>query len=78
MILAGIFNKLVTNELMLNQIFQYDEARDAFLRVIRTDLSESFLEDPEYNASSTNSREILKLIVNVFEDLSFNQFTFLK
>ncbi|MDQ0972408.1 hypothetical protein QFZ31_002286 [Neobacillus niacini] len=69
MILAGIFNKLYTDTELLNGIFESNDIRNAFLNTIRINLRESFLEDPDYNASTTNSREILKLIKNIFSDI---------
>jgi hypothetical protein len=69
MILAGIFNKLHSETAMLNGILELDQLRDAFLNTIRINLQESFLEDPNYNASSTNSREITKLINCILLDL---------
>lgn len=69
MILAGIFNKLSKDKELLNDILILDEVRDAFLNTIRFNLRESFMEDPNYNASTTNSREISKLIDNIFSEL---------
>ncbi|WP_019639971.1 DUF262 domain-containing protein [Paenibacillus fonticola] len=66
MILAGIFNRLYKDKELLSAILLSDSVRDEFLNIIKVNLRESFLEDPEYNASSTNSREILKLIQNIF------------
>ena len=69
MILAGVFNRLKDNSELFDDILTSDKVRDNFLSIIRTNLRESFLENPDYNASSTNSKEISFLIRNIFEDL---------
>lgn len=67
MILAGICYKIIkeTGEENFSDIIDYK----LFLNNISEVLINSFLEDPEYVASSTNSKEIRKIIdaINVFD-----------
>lgn len=62
MIIAGIFKEKISNTELLHKILNEDTERDRFLMVISDNLLNSFLEDPEYNASSTNSKKIKELI----------------
>lgn len=65
MILAGLFNNIIQIEGMLPHIKESDSILEKLLYIIEMNLKESFLEDPSYNASSTNSKEIKKLIDNI-------------
>lgn len=69
MILAGVFNKLITNEKIYSKIFEEEIYIHMFLNILKDNLSDSFLEDPNYNASSTNSREIYKLVQKITDDI---------
>lgn len=62
MILAGVFKERVYEKEILEEILEDDSARDNFVSILGEELENSFLEDPEYNASSTNSRKINELI----------------
>lgn len=62
MILSGIFHKMINSS-----DFDMDKLLDPsflsmFIDKIEYSLSNSFLENPDYNGSSTNSKEIVKLI----------------
>lgn len=65
MIIAGLFKEKISNTDLLRRILEEDDERDRFLRVISDNLLNSFLEDPEYNASSTNSKRIKDLINHI-------------
>lgn len=71
MILSGIFNKLVLKSpQIITSFLESDSFRDNVLNILKKELVNSFLEDPSYNASSTNSREIYKLVNDIVEDLN--------
>lgn len=71
MILAGIFRKLfIIDSYEINQL-EDNEFINELLFSIKFYLSTSFLEDPNYNGSSTNSKEISQL-VNQFEILDMD------
>lgn len=64
MILAGIFHKVIDSGYELSSIpglIDYD----MFVIYIDNLLNNSFLEDPSYSASSTNSIELIKLIDSI-------------
>lgn len=62
MIVAGIFKEKLFKKRLLQEIMRDDKKLDAFMDKIREELLNSFLENSEYNASSTNSRKIKELI----------------
>ena len=62
MILAGIYNRLLNTPYIIENIIKDDDYRDAFLNYLEGYFNNSFLEDPTYNASSTNSKMIQELI----------------
>jgi hypothetical protein len=64
MILAGIMNKMISNGYSLN-ILEDNTSLEKFLGYLSVLLKDSYLEDPEYNASSTNSKKIKELISKV-------------
>lgn len=61
MILSGIINKIYTNN---SSLISIKENLTLFLSYISELLEASYLEDPNYNASSTNSRKIKELVDN--------------
>lgn len=65
MIIAGMFKENIFGTELLDRILEKDDERDRILKIISDKLSNSFLEDPEYNASSTNSKKIKELIDNI-------------
>lgn len=65
MIIAGVFREKVFGTELLQKILEVDIERDRFLEVMSRNLLNSFLEDANYNASSTNSRKIDELINEV-------------
>lgn len=65
MILAGVYKEKVRNTELLDDILKNDDSRDAFLNTIAKALLNSFLEDSNYNASSTNSKKINDLINSI-------------
>ncbi|MDW8802919.1 DUF262 domain-containing protein [Clostridium sp. A1-XYC3] len=65
MILAGVFKEKLVGTDLLFKILEVDEERDKFLQIMSENLLGSFLEDAEYNASSTNSKKIKELIDNI-------------
>ncbi|AIX09663.1 MULTISPECIES: DUF262 domain-containing protein [Bacillus] len=69
MILAGVFNKLIQNEEIYKKMSLEKEKGDTFLNILKNNLTDSFLEDPNYNASSTNSKEIYKLVEKINSDI---------
>lgn len=71
MILAGIVNKLLNNGEYINNLKDIDKVTEYIAEV----LSQSYLEDPEYNASSTNYVELTKLmdIVDISEIVTKDQ-----
>lgn len=72
MILAGVFHKLINKGSFYSDIFSHETYRIAFLSILKNNLIDSFLEDPMYNASSTNSKEISKLVEKINNDLESN------
>lgn len=69
MILAGVFNKIINNSELFTKFSKEESYREQFLISIKNNLLDSFLEDPNYNASSTNSREIKKLVEKIYIEL---------
>lgn len=67
MILSGIFNKIYGTTI-LKDIMENEDKRDLFLDVLKENLLNSFLEDPNYKASSTNSKE-LSVLINKIEEI---------
>jgi uncharacterized protein with ParB-like and HNH nuclease domain len=65
MILAGVFRKLSNLGVSLDGLCM-DENITSFIRVLSESLNGSYLEDPDYNASTTNPVEIQKF-VDAFE-----------
>ncbi|WP_038299191.1 DUF262 domain-containing protein [Metaclostridioides mangenotii] len=65
MIMAGIFKEKIHNTNLQSKILENDTDRDQFIEVLAGDLLNSFLEDPEYSASSTNSKKIKELIEGI-------------
>lgn len=68
MILAGIFHHL-TKKGISDKIISNEELKKTLLDEIQVQLRESFLEDPKYKASSTNSDEIDKLVKSIVNKL---------
>ena len=62
LIVAGIFKERLFKKRLLQEIMKDDKKLDVFMDKIREELLNSFLENSEYNASSTNSRKIKELI----------------
>lgn len=62
MIVAGFFREKLYRRECLQDILMYDEKLNIFLDKIKKSLLNSFLENSEYNASSTNSRKIKDLV----------------
>ncbi|MEH7472357.1 DUF262 domain-containing protein [Priestia megaterium] len=81
MILAGIFHRIAKYEVdIFNRVVKYEvdifekkfimeEDRNQFLDIVKSNMQNSFLENLEYKASSTNSKEIKILIDNIEKDL---------
>lgn len=65
MILAGLFKEKFYNQDYLKTILYDDEELDYFLEKIKEILLNSFLENSEYNSSTTNSHRIKELIDNL-------------
>ena len=61
MILAGIFHQFINEKSDIEKINQ-PEVITKFLKKLSNDLNASYLEDPEYNASTTNPVEIEKFV----------------
>ena len=70
MILAGVFNKIVNNNKVYTKFSIEESYRMEFMKIVKENLLDSFLEDPNYNASSTNSREIKKLVDKISIELN--------
>lgn len=72
MLLAGIMNKFKKEKIDFTLLLN-EEFLDQFLDHLAYLLNNSFLEDPKYNASSTNSEKLRELvdIVNFKEFLTF-------
>ena len=66
MIIAGIFNKILKEDGLLERIKEA-ELIEELIKLIAVTLEDSFIEDPEYSGSSTNSKELSALLdmVNV-------------
>lgn len=63
MILAAIFHKITNiDSTMIDAIQQDSDKMNKFLESVKNILTNSYLEDPNYNASSTNSKEMKKLV----------------
>jgi len=62
MIVAGIFKEKLYKKGYLQEILKDDKKLITFLEKIKEELLNSYLENSEYNASSTNSRKIKELI----------------
>ena len=65
MIIAGIYKEMLKDKDLLYKILEDDDERDKFIDILSKSLINSFLEDSEYNASSTNSKKIKELIDNI-------------
>ncbi|UOW67890.1 DUF262 domain-containing protein [Paraclostridium bifermentans] len=65
MIIAGIYKEKLKDKDLLYKILEEDDERDKFMDILSKSLINSFLEDSEYNASSTNSKKIKELIDNI-------------
>ena len=65
MIIAGIYKEKLKDKDLLYKILEDDDERDKFIDILSKSLINSFLEDSEYNASSTNSKKIKELIDNI-------------
>lgn len=65
MIIAGVFREKIFRTELLGKILVDDTERDRFLQILCENLSNSFLEDANYNASSTNSKKIKELIDSI-------------
>ena len=61
MILAGLFRKFNQEGINFNLLFQ-EENITKFMDIISRKLNDSYLEDPNYNASTTNPIEIQKFV----------------
>lgn len=59
MILAAIYKQTYIDSDELSEI-----DINVFMNVLRKELSNSYLEDPDYNASSTNSKKLVELITS--------------
>ena len=64
MIISGIMNKIIMSGIALTTLSDIT-VLDKFLNNLATILRTSYLEDPEYNASSTNSKKIKELIASI-------------
>lgn len=64
MIISGIMNKIIMSGIALTTLSDI-AVLDKFLNNLATILKTSYLEDPEYNASSTNSKKIKELIASI-------------
>lgn len=65
MIIAGVFKEKIFKTELLDRILAEEDERNRVLKIIAEKISNSFLEDPQYNASSTNSKKIKELIDNI-------------
>lgn len=65
MIIAGLYREKIYGTELLNRILEDDFERDSFLKILSNEFLNSFLEDANYNASSTNSKKIKELIDNI-------------
>lgn len=64
MLLAGIFHKMISSEISLD-ILNDTTILEKFLDDISIIFKESYLEDPDYNASSTNPKKMNELINSI-------------
>lgn len=69
MILAGIFQMILQRNKEFDVALLDGEEQLELINVLKSNLKDSYLENPMYNASSTNSKEIKKLIEKIFEEL---------
>ncbi|MEK3790001.1 DUF262 domain-containing protein [Paenibacillus sp. FSL K6-1230] len=65
MILSGIINKLLVSGYSLTEL-KSQTVMEKFINYMSDVLRNSYLEDPEYNASSTNAKKV-KELVDMFE-----------
>lgn len=65
MIIAGLFKEKIRGTELLVKILEDDAEMDRFLQILSKNFLNSFLEDVDYNASSTNSKKINELIDNI-------------
>lgn len=65
MIIAGLFKEKIRGTELLDKILEDDAEMDRFLQILSKNFLNSFLEDADYNASSTNSKKIKELIDNI-------------
>lgn len=61
MILSGIFKKFIDHGIDVNTLCK-EQVLTNFLKVLSKSLNESYLEDPDYSASTTNPSEIQKFV----------------
>ena len=61
MLLAGIFHKMIYSGFSLDTLDD-EIAIEKFLDYISSMFKQSYLEDPEYNASSTSPKKMKELI----------------
>ena len=61
MILSGIFKKFIDHGIDVSTLCQ-EQVLTNFLKTLSKALNDSYLEDPDYNASTTNPTEIQKFI----------------
>ncbi|MGN4425975.1 DUF262 domain-containing protein [Bacillus cereus group sp. MYBK30-1] len=64
MLLAGIIHKMVNGGISLNTL-EDEKTLEKFLNYISSLFKQSYLEDPEYNASSTNPKKMSELINSI-------------
>ncbi|MCG8502308.1 MAG: hypothetical protein MJB12_18145 [Firmicutes bacterium] len=67
-ILAGVFHKL-EQENKTEYVVNNETSLEKFLEVLEDALKNAFIEDPNYNASSTNSEKLSELV----EGISFEK-----
>lgn len=70
MIIAAIFREYLYNTEYLEKIISDVEEASGFIHIVGDVLQTSYLEDPEYNASSTNAKQMKKLIEKFKEVLA--------
>lgn len=61
MILAGLYKKLISSDDLLEKLLVNDVMKD-FVTTLSESLSNSYLEDPDYNASTTNPNKVMEFI----------------
>lgn len=64
MIVAGVFHKILKEDGLLQRIKETDLI-EKLIKLIAVTLEDSFIEDPEYNGSSTNSKKLSILLDSV-------------